>query len=93
MMAELVYLGTDEVTFLAEGSYYVNSVFPHENGTLDMDRIFEDKLVIHSLRMPRTVTPDRVFSHTNYFMERDVRAVPVSTSHAIKVNNNVLMFL
>ena len=93
MMAELTYLETDEVRPLAGGSCYVNSVFPHENGTLDMDRIFEDELVIHSLRMPRTVTPDRVFSHANYFMERDARPVPVETGHAFKVNNKVLMFL
>jgi CRISPR-associated protein Cas5h len=93
MMAELTYLGTDEVTLLSGGSYYVNSIFPHENGTLDMDKIFEDELVIHSLRMPRTVTPDRVFSHASYFMERDARPVPIKTDHAVKTSNKVLMYL
>ena len=93
MMADLAYLETEEVSPLAGGSYYVNSIFPHENGTLDMDKIFEDELVIHSLQMPRTLTPDRVFSHANYFMERDARPVPVETNHAFKANNNVLMFL
>jgi CRISPR-associated protein Cas5h len=93
MMAELAYLETEEVSPLAGGSYYINSIFPHENGTLDMEKIFEDELVIHSLRMPRTVTPGRVFSHANYFMERDARPVPVETDHAFKVNNKVLMFL
>jgi len=93
MMAELTYLETEEASRLAGGSCYVNSIFPHENGTLDMDKIFEDELVIHSLRMPRTVTSDRVFSHVNYFMERVARPVPVETGHAFKVNNKVLMFL
>lgn len=93
MMAELNYLETGEVMPLAGGTHYVNSVFPHENGTLDMDRIFEDELVIHSLQMPRTVTFDRVFSHTTYFMERDARPVPVKTSNALKVNSKILMFL
>ena len=93
MMAELTYLGTDEVTPLAGGSYYVNSIFPYENGMLDMDKIFENELVIHSLRMPRTLTSDRIFSHASYFMERDAHPVPVKTDHAFKTNNKVLMFL
>ncbi len=93
MMAELAYLGTEEVSPLSGGSYYVNSVFPHENGTLDMDKIFEDELVIHSLRMPRTLTTDRVFSHGSYFMEKDACPVPVETNHAFKTDKKVLMFL
>jgi CRISPR-associated protein Cas5h len=93
MMAELNYLETGEIVPLTSGTHYVNSVFPHENGMLDMDRIFEDELVIHSLQMPRTVTFDRIFSHANYFMERDDRPMPVETSHAFKSSNRVLMFL
>lgn len=93
MMADLTYLATEDASPLPENSYYVNSVFPHENGTLDTDKIFEEDLVIHSLQMPRTVTPDRVFSHANYYMERDARPVPVKTDHAVKANHKVLMFL
>ena len=93
MMAELNYLETGGVVPLASGTHHVNSVFPHENGTLDIDRIFEDELVIHSLQMPRTVTFDRIFSHANYFMERDARPVPVKTNNALTVNSKVLMFL
>jgi len=93
MMAELTYLETEGASPLDGGSYYVNSIFPHEKGTLDMDNIFEDELVIHSLRMPRTLTSDRVFFHANYFMERDARPVPIETDHAFKTNNKVLMFL
>ena len=93
MMAELNYLETDEVAPLAGGFYYVNSVFSHKNGRLDVDKIFNDELVIHSLRMPRTVNSNRVFSHESYFMERDARPVPVETDHAFKTNNKVLMFL
>lgn len=93
MMADLTYLATEEASPLPEDSYYVNSVFPHENGALNTDKIFEEELVIHSLQMPRTVTPDRVFSHTNYYMERDARPVPVKTGYAVKTDQNVLMFL
>jgi len=93
MMAELTYLKSEEASSLLEGSYYMNSIFPQENGRLDTDKIFEDELVIHSLRMPRTVTPDRVFFHENYFMERDARPVPVETDRAFQTDTEVLMFL
>ena len=93
MMAELTYLKSEEASSLPEGSYYMNSIFPQKNGRLDTDKIFEDELVIHSLRMPRTVTPDRVFSHENYFMERDARPVPVKTDQAFQTHSEVLMFL
>ncbi len=93
MMAELTYLKTEEASSLSEGSYYVNSIFPQKNGRLDTDKIFDDELVIHSLQMPRTVTPDRVFSHENYFMERDARPIPVETDQAFQTHREVLMFL
>jgi len=93
MMAELTYLKTEEASSLAEGSYYVNSIFPQKNGRLDTDKIFEHELVIHSLRMPQMVSPDRVFSHESYFMERDARPVPVETDQAFQTHGEVLMFL
>lgn len=93
MMAELEYLGSDESFPMPPGHYHVNSIIPQECCTLDMDKIFDDELVIHHLRMPRTVTPSRVFSHASYFMERDGRSIPVQTDHAYKYNGRILVFL
>jgi CRISPR-associated protein Cas5h len=93
MMADLSYLATEEASPLADGSYSVSCVFPRENAVLNMDRIFECKLVVHSLRMPRMVTSDRVFSHAAYYMERDSRPIPVKTPHAFQTPGEVLMFL
>lgn len=93
MMAELTYLKSEDASPLSEDSYYMNSIFPQKNGRLDTDKIFEDELVIHSLQMPRTVTPGRAFSHENYFMERDARPVPVKTDQAFQTHSAVLMFL
>lgn len=93
MMAELTYLKSDKASSLPKGSYDVDTIFPQEKGTLDTDKIFKNKLVIHSLLMPRTVTPDRVFSHDSYFMERDARPVPVKTEQAFQTKSEVLMFL
>jgi CRISPR-associated protein Cas5h len=93
MMADLSYIATEDACPLADGSYYVDCVFPTEDAALNMDRIFEQKLVVHSLRMPRMVTPDRVFSHEAYYMERDSRPIPVNTRHAFQTSREVLMFL
>ena len=93
MMAELTFLASGDASPMSEDTYYINSIFPHGNGTFDTGKIFEEELVIHSLQMPRTVTPNRIFSHANYYMERDARPVPVKTDHAVKANKKVLMFL
>ena len=93
MMADIEYLGLNGCSPLPKGVYDIQSVFPQNAGVLDMEQIFEKGLVIHSLQMPRSVTPDRVFSHCSYFVERDARAVPVNTKQAYKVGDKVLMFL
>jgi CRISPR-associated protein Cas5h len=93
MIADIEYLGTNECNLLPKGIYNVQSVFKQKAGILKTEKIFEEELVIHSLQMPRTVTVDRVFSHSAYFVERDGRAVPVETDQAYKVGDKVLMFL
>lgn len=96
MMADIEYLGSKEPTPLPEGSYDVSSVFPQGAGSLEMDEIFERELVLHSLQMPRSLTTNRVFSHSTYFVESDARPVPVKTDQAYqayKVNDRVVMFL
>jgi len=93
MIADIEYLGTNECMLLPKGTYDVQSVFRQGAGILEMEKIFEKELVIHSLQMPRTVTADRVFSHSAYFIERDGRAVPEETDQAYKVGDKVVMFL
>lgn len=93
MMADIEYLGLNICSPLPKGIYDIQSVFPRNAGALDMEQIFEKGLVIYSLQMPRSVTPDRVFSHCSYFVERDARSIPVNTEQAYKVEDNVLMFL
>ncbi len=93
MPADLDYLATEEALPLPEGRYSLDCVFLQENAALDIARIFEHELVVHSLRMPRTVTPDRIFSHAAYYMERDSRPIPVRTDHAFQIREEVLSFL
>lgn len=93
MAADLDFIGTVEALALPEGSYAVSSVFPVEGTGLDTDRIFDNRLVVHCLAMPRTVTERRVFSHAAYYMERDSRPVPVRTGCAFEAGKEVILFL
>jgi len=93
MLADLEYIKTEEPQPLPEGKYMVTSALLQKEVDLDWDRIFEEELVIHSLRMPRTVTPDRVFTHASYFLEREARPIPVGTAKAFQTSNGIIMFL
>lgn len=93
MMADLEYISTVDAKKLPVGNYPVETVMRQETVKPDIERIYNDKLAINLLRMPRTVTPERVFSHTGYLMERDGRPVPVVTAGAYLAEKRVLMFL
>jgi CRISPR-associated protein Cas5h len=91
--ADLTFLDAGEGEPLPAGDHRVHTVFPQADAELDMDRVFAEEAVLHSLRMPRAVTPDRVFSHAAYFLERDARPVPVRTEKAIRFGEETLLWL
>ncbi len=93
MIADIEYLGADECSPLPNGIHEIHSVFPQEPGTIDIEKVFERRLSIHLLQMPRTVTPDRVFSHCSYITERNAMPIPVETENAYRTENKMLMFL
>ena len=93
MMADIEYLGSFECLPLPAGIYEVQSVFQQEAGILIMEQIFKRELSIHLFQMPRTVTPERVFSHCRYIAERDANLIPIKTNQAYKVDNKIVMFL
>lgn len=92
-LAELSFEDSIEVTSLPLGSHDVVSVFPQSAGELNTDEIFKRSLAIHFLRMPREVSKDRVFSHENYYMERNATPVPVNTDQAYQVGDKNIIFL
>lgn len=93
MMAELKHLTSGEAMALPEGKYPITNVFSPNDAELNMDNVFEHNLAIHALRMPRSLTCDRVFSHAPYYLERNARTVYVKTEKAFSFENEVLMFL
>lgn len=93
MSADIGFESSGEGEALSSGSYEIDTVFPRNSGEIDMDTVFERGIVLHSLRMPRAVTMDRVFTHETYFFERDARPVPVITEKAVEMNGSRLIFL
>ncbi|RJO60656.1 CRISPR-associated protein Cas5 [candidate division WS5 bacterium] len=93
MMADLEYTGTIGTEKLPPGTYPVETVIRQENIQLDIKTVYQGKLAINLLRMPRTVTPERVFSHARYLLERDGCPVAVRTNDAYLAGKKVLMFL
>ncbi|HCF70895.1 MAG TPA: type I-B CRISPR-associated protein Cas5 [Syntrophomonas sp.] len=93
MLAELEFIATTEASKLPEGTYPVETLILQENVQLAMEKCLKEELAINLLRLPRTVTPERVFTHANYFMERDGRPIMVKTSDAYLSGKGILMFL
>jgi len=93
MSAELEYISTLESSILPEGIYEISTVFQRDEVELELNRVFDLQLALHAIRMPQTVTQDRVFSHCAYFLERDARPVPVKTGLAYQAADQIIMFL
>lgn len=93
MMADIEYLDSGECSPLPKGTYDTISVIPQDLVEVDIKQIFERELALHRLRMPQSVTTERVFNHANYITEREARLIPVITSQAYRVSDNIIMFL
>ncbi len=94
MSANVEYLETVKAEKLARGIYPVESVIRQSQvKEIDTARIYADGIALHLLRMPRTVTKDRVFSHETYILEKNNSPVSVETDSAYQVGEKVLMFL
>ncbi len=50
-------------------------------------------LAVQEVRMPRTVTPDRIFKQENYLVEMNGQPLPVETSHAWSFGGQKVTFL
>jgi CRISPR-associated protein Cas5h len=93
MLADLHWLGTFEAQALPEAAYRIHTIVPAARAQLDGSVVFDEKIAVRHLRLPREVTPDRVFRHAAYFIERDGRPIPVRTAAAWQVDNKAIMFL
>lgn len=92
-LADLSFVSSLKGSKIPAGTHEIDSVFPRSAGEVDVDIIFERKLVIQALRLPRQITADRVFGHADYFMERNARPVPVKTAEAVQAGKKKIIFM
>ena len=94
MMADLQYLGSEIAKPLPSGCYEVSSVIRQGRGKIQVPKVLDrNNLALHLLRMPRSVTSERVFTHEGYILEKDGSPIPVQTSEGYDVAGKVIMFL
>ncbi|MCL0081535.1 CRISPR-associated protein Cas5 [Peptococcaceae bacterium] len=93
MSAEIEYLETIVAEKLSPGAYPVQTIFRQSEAQVDTASVYDAGIALHLLRMPRTVTASRVFSHENYVIERNNLPVNLETAAAYSVNGKVVMFL
>ena len=90
MMAELEFIAEGTAHPLDEQAVACHSVVAQDKVEIDGSRLVDNKLEIQVVRMPRSVTPERVFSHANYLVERRGRPIPVTTSAAYQLSGEAL---
>lgn len=93
LMADIIWVESLEATNLPHGVHRIRTVFRQDSGDLDMDSVFEERLILNALRMPRLVTTDRVFTHASYFLEKEARAVPLKTDQAFQAGETIIVFM
>ena len=92
MIAELQREQAQEAERLPDGLHEVATVCPVNDVELPkLERL--QGLAVQEVRMPRTVTPDRIFTHANYYLVMDGRPLPVRTARAWAFAGRAIAFL
>lgn len=91
MLADLEFVSESRAERLPPESSILCESVAHrlEGTTVDGRRTVEDgaPLAMLPLRMPREVTPERVFSHADYLIERSGRAMPLISDAAWRIES------
>lgn len=93
MLADLNWLGMFTARALPEGAHRINTIVPVAASQLDSVAVFQERIAVRQMHLPREVTPERVFRHAAYFVEREGNPIPVHTAAAWQFENKVILFL
>jgi CRISPR-associated protein Cas5h len=88
---ELVHEGYAEP--IPRGTHLIGSVVPQDSGQVDTAKAADAGLTLQSLRMPVTVTEDRIFHHRTYWLEHRSRPFPFETALALQSGPDTFIFL
>lgn len=93
MLADLEFVHEGDADSVPLDSHLVASVVPKDSGRVDTSRAADAGLTLQSLRMPATVTEDRVFHHRTYWLEHRSRPFPFETDQAWRLGPDKFLFL
>jgi CRISPR-associated protein Cas5h len=94
MIAQVEFGAAGEAEPLPFGVHNICTVCARSAGILELPRLIDRRgVAVQELRMPRTVTPDRVFQHENYYVEMQGRPIPVRTPEAWSFHGEAVVFL
>jgi hypothetical protein len=93
MFAELDLVWEGDAERLPPGTHWICTVAPRDSGQVDTSLAADKGLTLQSLRMPFTVTEDRVFGHRAYWVEHDGRPFPFQTELAWCREQEIFSFL
>jgi CRISPR-associated protein Cas5h len=93
MLADLDEVAETTAQPLPAGRHDVQTVAPQDAVRVDQAAACSAQLTLHSLRMPVSVTPDRVFAHRAYWAELRGRPFPAEAAEAWRCGPDVVVFL
>jgi CRISPR-associated protein Cas5h len=88
MLAELEFIACQSAEKLASGHHRIDGFCP----AADVRLLAEEGLGVHLLRMPHSVSENRVFHHTSYYVEHKSRPFLVETAAAWQVGEATVVF-
>ena len=96
MGANLEYLDCLPISPLPPGIHEISTPALKNEIELDRDALFKTRgfsLGIKSIRMPRSLTPDRIFSHADYLYALANAPLPLKTRTAAKIGEAIVQWL
>jgi CRISPR-associated protein Cas5h len=93
MLADLTDVAVGTAERLPAGVHRVGTVAPQEAVRVDMAAACAEQLTLQALRMPASVSPNRVFSHRAYWAEPHGQPFPAQTDQAWQCASEVVVFL
>lgn len=89
LLCDVEFLACQTTSLLSAGRYVVQGLCPAEKARL----VAIDGLGVHLLRLPHSVSADRVFRHVPYYLEHRGQPFPVETDAAWRAGDWTGLFL
>lgn len=88
LLCDVVFLACQPAQLLPQGRYEIHGLCLESQVCL----LAGNGVGVHLLRMPRTVSADRVFSHAGYYLEHRGKPFLVETAAAWQVGDQTVVF-